>query len=75
MYKRVPPRSTVGLPWASNFNNIVAMDLITHKQGGWILYITMYLFDIQFLVLEDQMFGLCQEKHIWSYAKKYSKTT
>ena len=47
VYKRVPPRPLVGLPWASNFNDTVAMDLITYKQGVWILH---YFLEIQLLV-------------------------
>eukprot|EP00112_Aurelia_sp_Birch-Aquarium-sp1_P025873 Seg886.5 transcript_id=Seg886.5/GoldUCD/mRNA.D3Y31 product="hypothetical protein" protein_id=Seg886.5/GoldUCD/D3Y31 len=37
IYKQAPPRPVVGLPLASDFNHTVAMDLITYKQGTWIL--------------------------------------
>ena len=39
IYKRAPPRPVVGLPLASDFNHTVAMDLITYKQGTWILHL------------------------------------
>ena len=33
VYKKSPPTPIVGLPMASDFNEVVAMDLITMKQG------------------------------------------
>ena len=38
-YKKTPPRPVVGLPLASNFNETVCLDLITIKQGTWIVHL------------------------------------
>ena len=37
--KKNPPTPIVSLPLASDFNEVVAMDLITIKQGLWIVHL------------------------------------
>ena len=39
-HKRVSPRSIVGLPLASDFNHIVAMDLTTYEPNVWVPNLT-----------------------------------